>query len=419
MNCVCEGTTVCVAGTDGVSKVQRTPDAQVAAGGPVPVDKAIAAIRSGEMIVVVDSPDREHEADLVMAAECVTPQAINFMATHSRGLVCVPMLASRLRDLRIGPMTANPADPADPLGTAFHIGVDAAGTTTTGISASGRWRTARALADPNSTASTFNQPGHVFPLAARSGGVLTRAGHTEASVDLAQLAGLSPAAVTCEIADDDGEMLRTPSLLAFARKHGLLLLSISDLVSYRREHEQLVSRESEARLPLPAGEFRAVGYSDLRSGREHLAMVHGTVRSRDDVLVRLHSECLTGDVFGSRRCDCAEQLERSLEMIAQRGAGVVVYLRGHGGRGIGLLGKLAAYRLQDAGWDTVEANLELGYPADDRDYCAGAHILADLGIHRLRLLTNNPDKQAALRAHGLQVIERVPLVTQPTPENVR
>ena len=380
------------------------------------IPEALAAIGRGEIVVVVDSPDRENEGDLVMAAELVTPRAINFMAMHGRGLVCVAMLKERLDRLGIAPMVA---DPTDPKRTAFHVTVDHRTRTTTGISAGDRARTIAALADDDSGAEDFTRPGHVFPLAYCEGGVLRRAGHTEASVDLARMAGLSSAAVLCEIAGSDGEMARLPALMEFARRHRLLVIAISDLIAYRRKREHLVVRESEARLPLEWGEFTAIGYRDLVDRGEHIALVLGDVRDRDGVLVRVHSECLTGDVFGSRRCDCGQQLELALEKIGEEGAGVVVYLRGHEGRGIGLLDKLHAYRLQDRGLDTVEANLQLGFPSDRRDYGTGMQILRDLGVRSMRLLTNNPAKRRGLEGYGLSVLERVPLVTEPTPENVR
>jgi 3,4-dihydroxy 2-butanone 4-phosphate synthase/GTP cyclohydrolase II len=377
--------------------------------------EAIDAIRRGELIVVVDSAERENEGDLVMAAEKITPEAVNFMATHGRGLVCVPMLADRLDALGIPPMVARNTDPH---GTAFHVGVDhvRAGT---GISARERAETIRALARSESVASDFSQPGHVFPLAYREGGVLRRAGHTEASVDLARLAGLTPAAVVCEIAQADGEMARLSSLIDFAREHGLVLTTVSDVIAHRRQSEKLVERVSEARVPLEQGKFTAIGYRDLIDGTEHLALVMDDERGRSGVLVRMHSECLTGDVFGSRRCDCGAQLDLALDLIAREGRGAVVYLRGHEGRGIGLLNKLHAYRLQDEGADTVEANLDLGHPVDRRDYGTGMQILDDLGIRAMRLLTNNPAKRAGLEGFGLSVLERVPLLTDPTPENVR
>jgi 3,4-dihydroxy 2-butanone 4-phosphate synthase / GTP cyclohydrolase II len=383
--------------------------------GLAPIDAAVAAIARGEMVVVVDSPDRENEGDLVMAAEKVTPEAVNFMATHGRGLICAPMRAARLAELGIEPMVA---DGTDPHGTAFHVGVDLRAGSTTGISAADRAATLAALADPASAGADFTRPGHVFPLAARPGGVLRRAGHTEAAVDLARLAGLRPAGVICEIMAADGRMARLPDLLAFAAEHGLLVVAISDLIAYRRRAERLVERVTEARMPLRDAEFTAIGYRDVHDGREHVALVLGDVRA-PGALVRVHSECLTGDVFGSRRCDCGAQLERALTMIAAEGRGVVVYLRGHEGRGIGLHNKLHAYRLQDGGLDTVDANLELGLPSDRRDYGVGMQILADVGVGPLRLLTNNPAKRAGLEGHGLTVLERVPLHTEPTPENVR
>jgi 3,4-dihydroxy 2-butanone 4-phosphate synthase / GTP cyclohydrolase II len=375
------------------------------------IGDAVASIANGGMAVVVDDLDRENEGDLVMAADLATPAAINFMASEARGLICVPMLKDRLLALGIAPMTsAN----TDPLGTAFHVGVDHRATNTTGISATDRANTVRALADPTSTATDFRQPGHLFPLGYREGGVLQRPGHTEASVDLCRMAGLSEVAVICEIAADDGEMARLPSLLAFGRRHGLPVVTISDLIKTRRRTEKLVERVGRARVPLDQGDFTAVGYRDLVDGREHIAFVLGDVGSQVDVLVRMHSECLTGDVFGSRRCDCGAQLERSLEMIGAEGRGVVVYLRGHEGRGIGLLDKLRAYELQDLGLDTVDANLALGHPPDGRNYGTGAQILSDLGIHHVRLITNNPAKQRGLEADGIVVTERVPLVVPPT-----
>jgi 3,4-dihydroxy 2-butanone 4-phosphate synthase/GTP cyclohydrolase II len=378
------------------------------------VEEGIEAIRRGGMIVLIDSPDRENEGDLVMAAGHVTAADVNFMATHGRGLICAPMLRERLHELSIPPMVAHSSDPHQ---TAFHISVDHATRSTTGISASDRANVIVALADQSSTASDFTRPGHVFPLAYRPGGVLRRAGHTEASVDLATLAGCAPAAMICEIAGEDGEMARLPALLDFAHEHGLPVVAISDLIAYRRRRERLVARVSEARLPLDHGEFNIIGYRDLVDGFEHMAAVLGDVREVPGVLVRMHSECLTGDVFGSLRCDCGRQLELALEMIAREGRGVVVYLRGHEGRGIGLLEKIHAYRLQDEGLDTVEANLELGHPVDRRDYGAGMQILADLGVHVLRLLTNNPAKRAGLEGYGLKITDRIPLVGDFRPES--
>jgi 3,4-dihydroxy 2-butanone 4-phosphate synthase/GTP cyclohydrolase II len=368
------------------------------------------------MVVVVDSPDRENEGDLVMAAELVTPEAVNFMATHGRGLICVPMLGERLSELDLPPMVSNNQDPN---GTSFHISVDLRRKTSTGISASDRARTIRALADRDARSEDFSKPGHVFPLAYAEGGTLKRAGHTEASIDLALAAGLLPAAVICEIAGPDGEMLRLGGLVPFAKQHGLHVLAITDLIAYRRSREKLVTRLSETRMPLDQGEFTAVGYRDLVGERDHIALVMGRLAGGTPPLVRMHSECLTGDVFGSRRCDCGSQLRLALEIIAAEGRGVVVYLRGHEGRGIGLGNKLHAYSLQDGGMDTVQANEAIGQPVDRRDYGVGMQILDDLGIRRMRLLTNNPSKRAGLEGYGLEVVERVPLVTTPTHENVR
>jgi 3,4-dihydroxy 2-butanone 4-phosphate synthase/GTP cyclohydrolase II len=378
------------------------------------IEAAIQAIATGGMAVVVDDPNRENEGDLVMAARFVTPEAINFMATHGRGLICVPMLRERLDELDIPPMVARGTDPK---GTAFHVGVDLR-EHATGISASERASAIRALADPASDAGDFTQPGHVFPLAYRKGGVLERAGHTEASIDLAILSGAGPAAVICEIAAADGEMMRLPELLEFGELHGLPVVAISDLMAYIARPEKVVARVSDARIPLAQGEFMVIGYRDLVDGREHVAAVLGDIAAESGVLARVHSECLTGDVLGSQRCDCGHQLDLALRMIADEGAGAVVYVRGHEGRGIGLLEKLSAYALQDRGLDTVEANLALGHPADGRDYAIAAQILEDLGVRELRLLTNNPAKQAALEAHGLSVQESIPLLTAPTAANV-
>ena len=382
--------------------------------GLASVEDAIAAIDRGEMVVVVDSPARENEGDLVMAADKVTPEAINFMATHARGLICVALLRERLEQLDIGPMVVQNTDPRD---TAFHVSVDHRTRATTGISASDRASTIAGLVDPTSGPGDFTRPGHVFPLAYREGGVLKRAGHTEAAVDLAQLAGLQPAGVICEIAGADGEMARLPRLLEFAAEHGLLVIAISDLIAYRREREQLVARVSEARLPVGGADFTVMAYDEVIDRQEHLALVLGDVSARDSVLVRVHSECLTGDVFGSRRCDCGPQLDLAIQRIVEEGCGVVVYLRGHEGRGIGLSAKIHAYRLQDHGLDTVDANLQLGYPSDRRDYGTGMQILRDLGVRRMRLLTNNPAKRAGLEGYGLSVVERIPLLTSPTREN--
>jgi 3,4-dihydroxy 2-butanone 4-phosphate synthase / GTP cyclohydrolase II len=378
------------------------------------VESAVEVIGRGGMAVIVDDPGRENEGDLVMAARFATQSSMNFMATNGRGLICAPMSRDRLGELRIPPMV----DPAcDPHKTAFHVGVDLRGQAT-GISARERAETARALGQPQSSADDFTRPGHVFPLAARPGGVLERPGHTEASVDLVEMAGAGTAAVICEIMADDGEMMRLPELSSFARRHGLPLVTIPQMIQYCRGH-RIVRRVSQARVPLKQGAFTVVGYLDLVDGREHLAAIYGDVAGRTGVLTRVHSECLTGDVLGSTRCDCGWQLEDALRMIVAEGAGVLVYVRGHEGRGIGLLEKLRAYRLQDMGLDTVDANLALGHPPDARDYAAAAQILADIGIAELRLLTNNPDKRAGLERHGVSVLTTVPLATEPNPENIR
>jgi 3,4-dihydroxy 2-butanone 4-phosphate synthase/GTP cyclohydrolase II len=378
------------------------------------VEAAVDALQRGEMVVVVDARDRENEGDLVMAAEHATAADVNFMAKYGRGLICVAMRAERLAELAIPPMTAMNSDRR---GTAFHVSVDWRSGTTTGISASDRAGTIRTLASATSSASDFDQPGHVFPLAARDGGVLRRAGHTEAAVDLMTLAGLAPAGVICEITRDDGEMERLPGLVNFARRHQLKIVAISSLIAHRLKTETLVTRTVSARLPLESGQFQVIGYGD-HQGCHHLALVLGDVANRPGVLVRMHSECLTGDVFGSRRCDCGSQLQLALRMIAEEGTGAIVYLRGHEGRGIGLLNKIHAYRAQDEnGFDTVDANLRMGQPVDRRDYGVGMQILKDLGIHQLRLLSNNPSKRAGLEGYGLTIIDRVPLVAEPTADN--
>jgi 3,4-dihydroxy 2-butanone 4-phosphate synthase/GTP cyclohydrolase II len=379
------------------------------------IEAAVDAIAQGGMVVVVDDPDRENEGDLVMAAEFATAESVNFMATYGRGLICVPMSRHRLAALRIPPMTLASTDPH---GTAFHAGVDLA-TSTTGISASERAATIRALAGPDAAPSDFCCPGHVFPLACRAGGVLERPGHTEASVELAILARAQPTTVICEIAAADGEMMLLPELIAFARQHGLPIIAISDLVEHLGRARRPITRAAHARVPLKQGDFTVIGFRDDAAGCDHLAIVLGDVAGHDDVLVRMHSECLTGDVLGSRRCDCGSQLDRALTLIGQEGAGVVVYLRGHEGRGIGLLEKLRAYELQDAGLDTVDANLALGHSADARDYAAGAAILHHLGLRHVRLLTNNPAKVSALETYGVGVTRQIPLQTVPTPENLR
>jgi 3,4-dihydroxy 2-butanone 4-phosphate synthase / GTP cyclohydrolase II len=358
--------------------------------------------------------DRENEGDLVMAAEAATPEAMAFFVNHTSGVICTPMLGEDLDRLRIPPMVI---DNEDPKGTAYTVSVDAVEGTSTGISAADRARTCRVLADPAATAEDVHRPGHVFPLRYHPGGVLRRPGHTEAAVDLARMAGLRPAGVIAEVVKPDGSMARLPDLEAFAEEHGLLIISIADLVAHRLERESLVERVAEARLPTPYGEWRIIGYRSSADGTESVALILGEPEGKPDVLVRMHSECLTGDVFRSLRCDCGPQLDLAMARIADEGEGVIVYLLGHEGRGIGLLHKLEAYQLQDAGADTVDANLALGLPADARDYGTGAMILVDLGLSTLRLLTNNPAKRAALKGFGLSIVERVAVEVTPNAAN--
>ena len=379
------------------------------------VEEAIEDIRQGKFVVVVDAADRENEGDLTIAAQFATPEAINFMATHGRGLICLCLTAERCDELRLQLMTdRNEA----PFGTAFTISIEAREGITTGISAPDRSRTVQVAIDPSKGPADLVQPGHVFPLRAKQGGVLRRAGQTEAAVDLARLAGLNPAGVVCEVMNDDGTMARVPDLIPYCEEHGLRMITVADLIEYRRRHEKLVERTTSVRLPTGYGEFTAVAFRETLTGKHHLALVKGEVDGMSDVLVRVHSECLTGDVFHSLRCDCGEQLDQALLQIGREDRGVLLYMAQEG-RGIGLLNKLRAYELQETGLDTVEANLELGFPADARDWGIGNQILADLGLSTIRILTNNPKKISGLEGFGLTVVEQVPIETPPTAENRR
>ncbi|MFC0528548.1 bifunctional 3,4-dihydroxy-2-butanone-4-phosphate synthase/GTP cyclohydrolase II [Phytohabitans kaempferiae] len=381
------------------------------------IEEAIAEFGAGRPVIVVDDEDRENEGDLIFAAELATPELMAFMVRHTSGYICAPITEEDADRLELPPMYHVNQDKR---GTAYTVTVDAREGVSTGISAADRARTVRLLADLATDPTELSRPGHVVPLRAKAGGVLRRAGHTEATVDLAVLAGLRPAGVLCELVNDDGTMMRLPELEKFAVEHRITIVTIADLIAYRRRTERQVERVAEARLPTAHGVFRAVGYrAEMDSETEHVALVYGEVGDGEDVLVRAHSECLTGDVFGSLRCDCGPQLEAALARVAAEGRGVVLYMRGHEGRGIGLLHKLQAYELQDLGRDTVDANLELGLPADARDYGTGAQILYDLGIRSMRLLTNNPAKRAALSGQGLRIVGRESLPVRPHPENVR
>ena len=379
------------------------------------VEEAIEEIREGRMVVVVDDEDRENEGDLTIAAQFATPEAINFMATHARGLICLCLTEERADELALRPMTDHNEAP---LGTAFTVSVEAREGVTTGISAADRSRTVQVAIHPDSTPRDLVQPGHVFPLRSKPGGVLERIGQTEAAIDLARLAGLNPSGVICEIMNDDGTMARVDDLIPYCERHGLRMITVADLVEYRRRHEKLVERGASVRLPTEFGEFTAVAFREKLNGKTHVALVKGDVDGADNVLVRVHSECLTGDVFHSLRCDCGEQLEQALAQIDTEGTGVLLYMAQEG-RGIGLINKLRAYELQEQGMDTVEANLELGFPADARDYGIGNQILSDLGLTTLRILTNNPKKLTGIDGFGLTVVEQVPIETTPNAENTR
>jgi 3,4-dihydroxy 2-butanone 4-phosphate synthase/GTP cyclohydrolase II len=379
------------------------------------IPDAVAAIGRGEIIVVVDDEDRENEGDLIMAAGAATPETIAFFVRHTSGVICTPLVGERLDELDIPLMVR---DNTESHRTAFTYSVDYVHGTSTGISAADRAATIRALVDPETRPADLARPGHIFPLRYAEGGVLKRAGHTEAAVDLARLAGMEPAGVLCEIVMDDGSMARVPDLIEFCKEHDLLMITIAQLIKYRRQNEKLVRRVAEARIPTPWGDFTSYVYESLLDGEQHVAMVRGAVQGESDVLVRVHSECLTGDVFHSLRCDCGVQLHAAMEKIAAEELGVLVYLRGHEGRGIGLGHKIRAYSLQESGADTVDANVALGLPVDSREYGIGAQILNDLGITTMRLMTNNPSKFGGLEGFGLEITERVPLESAPNPENI-
>jgi 3,4-dihydroxy 2-butanone 4-phosphate synthase / GTP cyclohydrolase II len=377
------------------------------------IETIVDSLREGQMVIVVDDADRENEGDLIMAAEYVTPEAVNFMAKHGRGLICVPTTSERLKQLGIEQMVVQNRDSFK---TDFQVSVDAARGISTGISAADRARTIRVMADPTATPGDLVQPGHVFPLRAKPGGVLQRAGHTEAALDLVRLAGMRPMAVICEIMSEDGSMARLPELLKFVKAHGLKICTIEALIKHRRTREKLIEREEIINLPTDYGDYHLYLYSSRIDGQHHLALVKGEIAGRENVLVRVHSECLTGDVFGSRRCDCGPQLHEAMRQISEAGHGVILYMRQEG-RGIGLAQKIKAYKLQEGGFDTVQANLQLGYPMDLREYGLGAQILVDLGLKTIRLLTNNPKKVVGLEGYGLEIVEQLPIRVAANPHN--
>ncbi|RKY60877.1 MAG: bifunctional 3,4-dihydroxy-2-butanone-4-phosphate synthase/GTP cyclohydrolase II [Candidatus Neomarinimicrobiota bacterium] len=377
------------------------------------VEEAVSDFKQGKFVIVVDDEHRENEGDFIIAAEKITPEAVNFMATHAKGLMCVGLTEKRAKELRLDPMVS---DNTALHNTYFTVSVDYKKGTTTGISANDRAATIKALADPDTNPDDLGRPGHIFPIIARSGGVLRRTGHTEASVDLATIAGLKPVSVMCEIMDENGEMARGEVLYQIARKFGIKLITVEELIEYRRKHERYIERISEAELPTKVGKFKIIVYVDHLTEKEHVALVMGDISGSEPVMVRVHSECLTGDVFGSLRCDCGDQLDRAMRMIAEQGRGALLYLRQEG-RGIGLKHKINAYKLQEQGMDTVEANVQLGFSPDLRDYGMGAQMLADLGIKKMKLLTNNPKKIIGLQGYGLEIVDRIPIEIQPNPLN--